>query len=402
MVNTKKILYYTSNYLRSIADSVYLSKEQKKEVSFLNIGKNKIKNPKYAAVFYVTDSIPYFLHDELDNCSFLLNHSMYWESIEIIRVLNDLGYVVDYYDCREQHIINDAGKYNLIIDERNYLNEFNFNLKATKIFYGTGIQWLFHNTAEYKRLLDFRLRTGISLPTERQVQPTKSEELAQYSTYFGGEFQRNLLSYPNRGVQLSLSSSFLPEKKEKNIKTSRQNILWIGSRGYIHKGLDIVLEAFKLQKDFNLHICTNLHQEPLFFDWFNKNFSRCPNIFYHGWMNVNDTIFHQLAENCIATVYCSAAEGGAGSIIQAMQFGCIPLVNETTALSAQEIGFFLKGDTFGELVSEINKTLSYISGMSDSELIEKSGLVREYANKNHSRSAYTTSLKNLFKKLVIE
>jgi hypothetical protein len=304
---------------------------------------------------------------------------------------------VDYYDCRQQHVISDTGKYDLIIDERNNLNKFKDNYKAKKIFYATGSQWLFHNTAEYKRLLDFRSRTGLSLSTERQVEPIYSEEVAHYTTYFGGEFQRNLLTHPDRGFQLALSSCLVPEKKEKSIKTSRHNILWLGSRGYIHKGLDVVLEAFKGQKDFNLHICTNLQQEPHFFDWFNKNFSQCPNIFYHGWMEVNDVRFQQLAESCIATIYCSAAEGGAGAIIQAMQFGCIPMVNDTTALRAPETGFLLEGDTFLELVASINKTLNYISGMSDSALFEKSELVREFANKNHSRNAYSASFTNLVK-----
>jgi hypothetical protein len=372
--------------------SLTFLKTTKKPMDILTIG-SKGKT-KFALIIYIPWAIKSWVEKKYRDEHFQ-GHSMYWESIEMVRILTGLDYNVDVADCTKSLPIIDWQKYQLIIDERNNLKHAPIILSQKRIHYATGCQWLFHNTAEYKRLLDFRSRTGLSFSAERQVEPIYSEELALYTTYFGGEFQRNLFTYPDRGFQLSLSSSLVPEKKEKRIKISRNNILWLGSKGYIHKGLDIVLEAFKGKKDFNLHICTNLQQEPLFFDWFNKNFSQCPNIFYHGWLEVNEARFQQLAESCIASVYCSAAEGGAGAIIQAMQFGCIPIVNETTALRAQETGFLLEGDTCLELVAAINKTLNYVSSMSDSALSEKSGLVREYANKNHSRYAYSASFTNL-------
>jgi hypothetical protein len=376
--------------------SPFFSKKNKNTNDLISF--TDAERSKDALIIYVPWAIKAWKQNEYDDIKFN-SHSMHWESVEMVRILTGLDYNVDVADCTRSLPIVEWNKYQLIIDERNSLKHAPIVSSQKRIHYATGCQWLFHNTAEYKRLLDFRSRTGMSLPAERQVEPTYSEEVAQYTTYFGGEFQRNLLTYPDRGFQLALSSSLVPEKKEKKIKTSRHNILWLGSRGYIHKGLDIVLEALKGQKDFNLHICTNLQQEPLFFDWFFKNFSQCPNIFYHGWMEVNDPRFQELAESCIASIYCSAAEGGAGAIIQAMQFGCIPLVSETTALRAEKMGFLLEGITCLELVTSINKTLKYISGMSDLALSEKSGLVREYANKNHSRSAYSASFKNLIEVL---
>lgn len=374
--------------------SFLFSKANKQTTEILTI--NSKEKTKFALIIYIPYAIKSWIEKKYIDKHFQ-SHSMHWESIEMVRILIGMDYNVDIVDCTKNLPHIEWHKYQLIIDERNNLKCAPAITTQKRIHYATGCQWLFHNTAEYKRLLEFRSRTGLSLSPERQVEPTYSEEFAQYTTYFGGEFQRNLLTYPDRGFQLALSSSLIPDKKEKNIETSRHNILWLGSRGYIHKGLDIVLEAFKGQKDFNLHICSNLQQEPLFFDWFKKNFSQSQNIFYHGWMEVYDPNFHQLAESCIATIYCSAAEGGAGAIIQAMQFGCIPIVNQSTALRAQETGFLLEGDTSLELLVAINKTLNYLSDMSDSALIEKSGIVREYANKNHSRYAYSESFKKLIK-----
>ena len=115
----------------------------------------------------------------------------------------------------------------------------------------------------------------------------------------------------------------------------------------------------------------------------------------NGWMDVNDLHFQHLAENCIASVYCSAAEGGAGAIIQAMQFGCIPIVNDSTALRGQHTGFLLQGQSPKELISSIRQVLKYIGDMSENELAEKSVAVRSYANANHSRAAYSQSFRQL-------
>ena len=351
-------------------------------------------NKKNALIIY----IPWAIKDWIKS-SYLDNnyngHSMHWESIEMVKILSSLEYNVDVADCTASLPTVDWTKYQLVIDERNNLKTAPMVSGQLRIYYATGCQWLFHNTAEYIRLLDFRARTGISINPERQVTPIYSEETANWTTYFGGDFQKNLFTYPNKTFPLSLSSSFIPEFKDKKISTSRQNILWLGSRGFIHKGLDIVLEAFKQQNEFNLHICTSLQAEPDFYAWYKKEFSECANIFYHGWKEVNDTSFQQLAENCIATVYCSAAEGGAGAIIQAMQFGCIPIVNDSTALRGQDTGFYLKGQTSNELVNSIQEVLKKIATISDQELVEKSAAVRTYANLNHSREVYSQSFRRL-------
>lgn len=373
--------------------------------NLFSINRNKNKQPeivtiekkgnqKNALLIYVAWAIKDWIEKKYSDKNYS-GHSMHWESIEMVKVLSSLGYNVDVADCTGPLPKIAWDKYQLVIDERNNLKDAPIVPGQLRIHYATGCQWLFHNTAEYIRLLDFRLRTGISTYPARQVAPVYSDEIANCTSYFGGDFQRDLFTYPDKTFPLALSSSFIPAFKEKEISTSRQNILWLGSRGFIHKGLDIVLEAFKEIKNFNLHICTNLEVEPQFYSWFKKEFNNCSHIHYHGWLNVNELQFHQIAENCIAAVYCSAAEGGAGAIIQAMQFGCIPVVNDSTALRGQHTGFFLKGETPKELISSIGEVLKNIATIPDQELSEKSAAVRAYANLNHSRAAYSQSFSQL-------
>ena len=372
----------------------FKTKEKSKE-SLLRI-KSLVKSSeeKFALVIYIRWAIKAWQENNYEEKNFN-SHSMHWESIEMVKILTSLGYHVDVADCTGTLPKVEWTKYQLVIDERNNLKAAPKVLEQIQIHYATGCQWLFHNSAEYNRLFDFKSRTGISTDPARQVSPIYSEEIASITTYFGGVFQRDLFTHPNKTIPLSLSSSYIPEFKEKELSACRKNVLWLGSRGFIHKGLDIVLEAFKEINNFNLHICTDLEVESQFYNWYKEEFSNCSNIHYHGWMDVNDLRFQHLAENCIASVYCSAAEGGAGAIIQAMQFGCIPIVNDSTALRGQHTGFFLQGQSPKELMRSIRQVLRDIGEMSEKELAEKSVAVRSYANVNHCRAAYSQSFRQL-------
>ena len=94
---------------------------------------------------------------------------MHWESIEMVKILSSLEYNVDVADCTASLPTVDWTKYQLVIDERNNLKTAPMVSGQLRIYYATGCQWLFHNTAEYIRLLDFRARTGISINPEGRL-----------------------------------------------------------------------------------------------------------------------------------------------------------------------------------------------------------------------------------------
>lgn len=365
-------------------------KKYRPGVLIFDIGKSK----PFALIIYVPWALAAFKNNTYKEENFA-SHSMHWESIEMMQLLQEQGFNVHVADCTSPLPQIDWQKYQLIIDERNNLVNAGDIKGQLRIHYATGCHWLFHNTAEYIRLNDFRMRTGISMCPQRQVIPLHFEVLANLTTYFGGDFQRLLFTKPAKTYPLALSSTLVPLFKDKDVSNSRHHVLWLGSRGFIHKGLDIVLEAFKLQKNFQLHICANLESEPQFFGWFQTAFGDCANIIYHGWKNISDKGFVRLAESCIASVYCSAAEGGAGAIIQAMQFGCIPIVNKSTALRGEHTGFLLQGTKPRELINDLVDTLKLLENLKEHELQQMSATVRSYAYSNHSKQAYSDSFKKL-------
>ncbi|CAN5353006.1 hypothetical protein BH09BAC2_BH09BAC2_15970 [soil metagenome] len=325
---------------------------------------------------------------------------MHWESIEMVKCLNTLGYDVDYADCTSPLPKIHWEKYVLIIDEKNNLFEHNSSIKAKKIFYATGCHWEFHNQSEEIRIGEFNDKFHLQLKTERKAPVLLSEKVADITTYFGNDFQNKLFSNPDKTFQLNLSTVFFPVKKSAySIEERRNNFIWIGSRGFIHKGLDIVVEAFVKNKNINLHICTNLQTEPEFYEWFRNITEKSENIFYHGFLDLSTKEFSYIIDKCIAIPYLSCSEGGAGAVLQVMQFDCFPIVNEATALCGQEFGILLQGTKREDLLHSLKSGLSEIRNKPVEELEKMALASGEYARKNHSRKSYSESFKKLINTL---
>jgi hypothetical protein len=372
----------------------WFGKEQEQNgiVSF-----NKKRHKKNGLIIYAPWAVAAF-RDRTYREKDFVSHSMHWESIEIVKALTELGYNIDYADCTAPLPKITWAKYNLVIDERGNLYDNISKIDAIKIFYATGCHWSFHNDAEELRINEFNDRFGLNLTTQRKVDPILSGTVADITTYFGNDFQKQLFPDPQKAISLNLSTVFLPlPKLVRPVEERRKNFIWLGSRGFIHKGLDIVVEAFINQPDLNLHICTDLTLEPEFHNWFKNIIAKSKNIFYHGFLDVTSTEFFSVIAKCIAIPYVSCAEGGAGAVLQAMQFNCFPIVNKSTALRGEEFGIVLKGNTRRELLEQLIESLDEIRNLPIKYLKEMTEASGEYARKNHSRKAYSDSFKELLK-----
>lgn len=65
---------------------------------------------------------------------------------------------------------------------------------------------------------------------------------------------RNKILLINCNSIFNKKYEFVPEEVIKSISSSRRNFLWFGSVGLIHKGLDIVIDAFKELPDLSLNV----------------------------------------------------------------------------------------------------------------------------------------------------
>ncbi|OON65922.1 glycosyltransferase [Hymenobacter sp. CRA2] len=360
----------------------------------LNIGAERIgPKGKRAVIIYTIRAIPYHVAGDVTKFPRINEHTMYWESAEMVRQLNEAGYIVDYYDAWSNSPI-DWDQYDLVIDEQDRLSAIPERRRAdmTKIFYCTGNHWLYHNKAELDRIWAFHERHNIYVKPERQIPPQYTDQNADYLTYFGAPFQIQYFDERPKKHLLNISAVYEPEYRRKNYDQARKNFIWLGSHGALLKGLDLAVEAFMQTPELHLYICGNLERELHFWSWLKPVLDTHPNIHYLGWTDVGSAKFAELAHTCAGTVYVSSTEGGAGSVAQLTHFGLIPIAAECTAVRAAEAcGTVIRSQDPLEIVRQVVQATREVAALPEAELHARSQAVYEFGRQHHTRAAYARS-----------
>ena len=369
--------------------------------SILNIGADTIGfEGKRAAVIYTIRAIAHHVAGDVNKYARINEHTMYWESAEMVKQLNQAGYIVDYYDSFSSFSI-DWEKYDLVIDEQDSVplqsNEYEF----IKIYYSTGNHWLFHNKAELDRIWAFHERHGIYESPKRQIPALFTDQTSDFITYFGADFQTQYFDSRPEKQLLNISAVYEPDFVRKNYNEARNKFIWLGSQGLLLKGLDLAVESFMKMPDKQLYICGNAEVETVFWHWLKPIINNHSNIHYMGWTDVGSKQFAKLAHSCVGTVYASSTEGGAGSVAQLTHFGLIPIVTESAAVrSAEALGLVIRTQEPSEIINQLVQFVSEVADLPDSELHSRCQAVYEFGRQFHTRKAYSQSFASLLEKVV--
>ncbi len=279
----------------------------------------------------------------------------------------DLGYSADIIDWKNSSFIPKKD-YAVFIDIHNNLERLSpfLSKDCIKILHITGAHWLFQNTAEYRRLLDLQTRRHISLVPRRIAAPSHGIEYADIATILGNKFTTSTFDYAKKNiVSIPISTTHTyPFPEKKNYSVARNNFIWLGGAGMVHKGLDLVLEAFASMPEFNLSVCGPVSSEKDFEQEYWKELYKTKNIRTFGKIDPGEKIFREITDSSIAAVFPSCSEGGGGSVITAIHAGLIPIVSREASVNVEDFGIVLKENT----VEEIKKTVRYVSSLSDEDL----------------------------------
>lgn len=325
-------------------------------------------------------------------------HTMHWESAEIVRQLIGRGFLVDCIYGRNGYLVKDASGYDVIIDEWNNLPGWDLqNPKARKLHYATGCHWIFHNEAELTRHRWLFARRGVTVPTVRQVPPILGQREAHLISSFGNRSSASSFGcYASKVRKLWISAVNTPDFKPKDWKSAKSRFLWFGGAGMVHKGLDLVIEAFLLEPQFELIICGGDEEErKMLWSIYGTEIAKADNITYRGFLDPLGKEFQKIVASTCTVVYPSAAEGCSGGIVQCLHHGLIPLVTSVTGLEVHDVWPSLSGENDHFLIDDIRHRCQAIAQMSDKQLSECSYFFWEYAHKNHTRQAYCQSLSDL-------
>ncbi len=279
----------------------------------------------------------------------------------IVKVLVQMGYTVDLIDWTCQDFESDKD-YDLFLGHAGanweYLSR-NVVGDAVKIYFSTSLYWKQFNRREAERFDRFERQHGVRLPYDRWIE--FSEEFACHdadgiiclgnavAAESYGHFP--LAFVLNNGVYRD--NTYDPSKKD--FEAGRRQFLYFGSSGSIHKGLDLLLEAF-MGLDAELWCAGRM--EPAFLEVYRQDLTRSANIHLVGWVDLRSPLFYELMNRCNCTILASCAEGSPGSVVECMNQGLIPIITQGTTIDVDGFGVMLEEDSVEEVARVVREVMN--------------------------------------------
>lgn len=327
-------------------------------------------------------------------------HSTAWEAVTIAKCFLERGFVVDVIGFDDKNFIPKK-EYQYFIDVLGNMDRISpyLNDDCIKIFHPCFAHWLFHNNAEYKSLFALQQRRGFALRPRRILGANLSAEKADYITVRGdSDYCESTYRYANKPIlHLTHSSNYTylwPDSK--NFAQCRNRFLWLGGKGLVHKGLDLILEAFAELTEMELLICGTVDAEKDFIKAYHNELNVAQNIKKLGWVDVGSQAFYDVMSNCIALIHPSASELTSGSVITCMHGGLIPVVSYQSGTSVHDFGIELNART----VDDIKDALLKVSSSPISTLEDMSRKAWEYARSIYTREKFESDYNKTLEKII--
>ena len=309
-------------------------------------------------------------------------------------IKNDNQYFNAHQNRRETIIMAD------IFTKMNY--SFHFVRLDKPLWYIGKYDIVFGNNMIRQRTDTFNRNKKTQISYSRLVMSHNSCEVADFIIQIGSDF--TLKTYPekyrNKIIKIrqschdfNLDTDYLSRKKR---STSFVDFVWMGSKGSILKGLDIVIDFFLAHTTYNLHIIGEI--DPDVKCYYNEKIQNAPNIHYYGFLDLNSDTFMSIAMTSIAVLMPSASEGGCpGAVINLMKLGCIPIVSKYAAVdNIEDLGYLIEDFSVEALEKSINKLFD-LSLDAALRKIEDNYI---FANSNYNLDIFRNDFRNAFLKIV--
>jgi glycosyltransferase involved in cell wall biosynthesis len=332
---------------------------------------------------------------------FYYGSSNYWQSYQIAQIWRDYGYNVDIINHDNEEFVPDKDYKFFIAIHTNFERISSFlSENCTRVFHITEAHWEFNNNAELSRIAELKKRRGTVLNPRRLTQPNRAIETADCATILGNEFTQSTYKFAGKTLYPLPNNTIIQYEsfKNKQFDYCKKNYLWFGNGGLIHKGLDLVLEAFSEMPDYHLTVCGPIKFEADFESEYYNELYCSPNITTktNDWIDVRSKKFKEILFNCVGLVYPSCSEGQSGSVIQCLQGGLIPIISYECGIDVDNFGVILKNNTIDSICDEIQ----YFSSLKSEHLREMSKNSWEYARRNHTKKAFISNYLNFIDILV--
>ncbi len=178
---------------------------------------------------------------------------------------------------------------------------------------------------------------------------------------------------------------------EKDFDKYRRNILWFGSSGLIHKGLDIAIDFALHHPEYTLHICGASRGEKEFWRHYAPLADKAPNIVQHGFVNIESQEFARILDECAILVNPSLSESGAVAVLNVLAGGLLyPVYSRNTGLALAEYGSEVPKVTY----YAFEQAIITASQLPAEELLQKTCKLNSHVRENYTLERYEEQLYN--------
>jgi len=338
-----------------------------------------------------------FLPDSENNIS--RSHTHFLESVLIVETFLDLGFNVDIIDYRDSKFIPKKD-YSFFVSARTNFQRIASHLKKNciKIVHLDTAHWLFNNYASYSRLHALKERKRVVLYNRKWVEKNWAIEHADYAIILGNDFTVATYSYEKKDIyRLPIPThTEYNSPKGKNFKECKNTFLWFGSTGFVHKGLDLVLETFKKAKELKLYVCGPIDAEKDFEYLYEEELYRTSNIEMLGWVDINSELFLRTISKCIGIIYPSCSEGQSGAVVTCQKAGLIPIVSYESGVDVHDFGIILNSCS----IEDIGDALRQIVSSPEEKLKSMSFKAWQHARNNYTKDVYTNKFNAIIQDII--
>jgi glycosyltransferase involved in cell wall biosynthesis len=279
---------------------------------------------------------------------------------QIVALLGERGYVVDVASVGDASF-RKKREYDLVISNDALTSvQASAGKRPINVYLATTLHPVIHNRNLLRRHEWLSARRGCRVRTRRVYEESMPfVEGADAVVAIGNEpvastwraaFKGPVYRFDNFGF---CGTEFRHETKD--FAEARKHFLFFASASQIQKGLDLLLEIFPSHPDLHLYICSDFRREDDFCACYAQELYSTPNVHPVGRIRVNSPKFYKLVEQCAYVIHPTCSEGQAGSVVQCMYAGLIPLVTSEAGIDIDGRGSMFPDDSLQELESTIRR-----------------------------------------------
>ena len=238
------------------------------------------------------------------------------------------------------------------------------DINPLRIFYSVGAESCFNYRVTSMRNADFYSRHGRWLLGSNRYMP--GDPRNYYEAHFsdaviclGDEFVYRQFLAEDAGRERyrwlpAFCFKVTPCAAAKDFAECRRHILWFGSAGLLHKGLDIAIDFALAHPEFTLHICGSSSREKDFWNCYTPKIKGKDNIILHGFVNIESREFADILAQCGLLLNPSISEGGAVAVLNVLGNGALlPVYSRATGIDLDGVGIVVEDVRYNDFEDAI-------------------------------------------------